>query len=187
MTPPPSHSPGYAAGSGWTPLTPAPARDEGLWTAMVFAVFAIAALGTDIPWLFAGGPILVFVNYLARARLVYLAGPDRLVVQTLIGRRTLPYVAVRRAEYLELGGGLRLMATFMPGYVVGWVYLGGLGRQLLLGSTDRGPAIRLHTERGTMIITPHDPVAALAVLEDHGISLDAPRRVLREVRRYRRR
>ncbi|WPD20298.1 PH domain-containing protein [Thermaerobacter composti] len=185
--PPPSYSPGYTAGSGWTPLAPAPARDEGLWTAVLLVVFGIAAWGTDFPWLFACAPLLVFVNYLARARLVYLAGPDRFVVQTLIGRRSLPYTAVQKAEYLELSGGLRLVATFMPGYVVGWVYLSGLGRQLLLGSTDRGPAIRLHTERGTMIITPHDPVAALAVLDEHGIPLDAPRWVLKEVRRYRRR
>ena len=184
MTPPPAH-PQKPQPSPWRTLAPTPARDEGLWTALILLLFGLAAWGTRILWLFALGPALIFAGYLARARLTYLAGPDRLLVQTLAGRRVIPYAAIQRAEYLELGGGLRLLATFAPGYAVGWFYLSGLGRQLLLGSTDRGPAVRLHLHRGAVILTPQDPVAVLALLDERGVPLDVPRWVLKEVRRRR--
>lgn len=184
MTRPPHHRE-QRRPAPWRALAPTPARDEGLWTALILLLFGLAAWGTRIPWIFACGPALVFLGYLARARLAYLAGPDLLVVQTLLGRRLIPYAAIQRAEYLELGGGLRLLATFAPGYAVGWFYLSGLGRQLLLGSIDRGPAVRLHLHRGAVILTPQDPVDALALLDEHGVPLDVPRWVLKEVRRRR--
>ncbi|QIA27415.1 hypothetical protein DYI95_007600 [Thermaerobacter sp. PB12/4term] len=184
MTSPPRR-PAPSQPPAWRALPLIPARDEGLWTALILLLFGLAAWGTRVPWLFAFGPALVFLGYLARARLAYLAGPDRLLIQTLLRRRVIPYAAIQRAEYLELAGGIRLLATYAPGYAVGWFYLSGLGRQLLLGSTDRGPAVRLHLHRGAVIVTPQDPVEALALLEERGVPLDAPRWVLKEVRRRR--
>ncbi|QBS38213.1 hypothetical protein E1B22_11180 [Thermaerobacter sp. FW80] len=185
MTPPPPDRP-QGPSRRWHALAPTPPRDETLWTGLVLLLFGLAAWATGVPWLFAPAPLLVFLAYLARARLIYLLGPEHMVIQTLAGRRTVPYGTIRRAEYLELGGGLRLLATFAPGYAVGWFYLSGIGRQQVLGSTDRGPAVRLHLIRGTVIITPQDPVAALSLLDERGIPVEAPRWVLREIRRRRR-
>ena len=172
--------------AGALALEPAPPRDETLWTALILILFGLVALAARLPWLFAGGPVLIFLAYLARARLGYFLVRDQLVIRTLAGLRRVPLEEVRRAEYLELGGGLRLLAVYVPGYAVGWFYLSGLGRQQLLGSTDRGEAVRLHLQGGgSLIITPRDAVGALAALQQRGVALDAPRWILREVRRRR--
>lgn len=167
-------------------LEPAPARDETLWSALVLVVFGLLAWLSRLPWVFAGGPLLIFIGTLARTRLGYYLTPSGLVVRTLAGSRVIPRERLRRVEYLELGGGLRLVASYFPGYAVGLFYLSGLGRQRLIASTDRGEAIRVHLESGgSFIITPRDPLGALAAFDRLGIPVEGPRWVLREVRRRR--
>lgn len=168
-------------------LEPAPARDETLWSALVLVVFGLLAWVSRLPWVFAGGPLLIFIGTLARTRLGYGLSPSGLVVRTLAGSRVIPRERLHRVEYVELGGGLRLLATYFPGYAVGLFYLSGLGRQRLIASTDRGEAIRVHLVTGSsFIITPRDPLDALAAFDGLGIPVEGPRWVVREVRRRRR-
>lgn len=165
-------------------LEPAPARDEQVWTALVLGLFGLLAFVTRIPWIFAGGVALVFAGTLARTRLGYFLTPEGVFVRTLAGNRTVPWDELERVEYVDLAGGLRLFATYFPGYAVGLFYLSGLGRQRLLASTDRGEAVRLHLRGGrTLVITPRDAIAALAAFEARGVPVEAPRWVMREVRR----
>ncbi|HEY8393417.1 MAG TPA: PH domain-containing protein [Thermaerobacter sp.] len=165
-------------------LEPAPARDEQIWTALVLGLFGVLAFVSRIPWVFAGGLALVFLGALARSRLGYYLTPEGMFIRTLAGSRTVPWDDLQRVEYVELGGGLRLLAAYFPGYAVGLFYLAGLGRQHLLASSDRGQGIRVHPRRGgPFIITPRDPIDALAAFEQRGVPVEAPKWILREVRR----
>jgi hypothetical protein len=119
-----------------------------------------------LPMLIGLGGVYVL---LAPPSLAYRVGPDALVVDAHLGvidqGRTIPRGDISDAHAARVTSARRTMGTGLPGYCQGRWDLGGIGTAWI--ATDCRPdVVVVETKDGTVVVSPPDRDAFLAVLAD---------------------
>jgi len=140
----------------------------GASNTLIFTILAIVMLGVAA---------MMVSLAMSSKQLRFEVGPSGLSIKDLLYGRTIPYshLDISQAEQLNLDASSyrlkwRRNGSSLPGFKAGWFTLRN-GEKALVFLTDPTRAVRVPTRDGyQLIVSPDEPQAFLAALEDAATS-----------------